>query len=56
MTTAQMSAGVRAAADLLSTDEVVRRLTDVNGRPARSTTARQGAPVEAMLVVTGIRR
>jgi hypothetical protein len=64
MTSLQLSAGVRAAADLLSTDEVVRRLIDVNGRPARSTSARKGAvstvlvgaPVELMLVVIGTRR
>jgi hypothetical protein len=35
MTSLQLSAGVRAAADLLSTDEIVRRLIDLNGRANR---------------------
>lgn len=48
MTTAQMSAEVRPAG-LLSTDEIVRRLIDVKGRPARSTSARKGA-VSTVLV------
>ncbi len=43
MTTLQLSAVTRTDTGLLPTDEIVRRFTDVNGRPARSTSARKDA-------------
>ena len=49
MTALQMSDVVRPETLLLSTDEIVRRLVDVHGRPARSTSSRKGA-VSTVLV------
>jgi hypothetical protein len=42
-------AGRRQSVEVLPTDEIVRRLVDANGKPARPTSARQGA-VSTVLV------